>query len=84
MGDGEREVRFDCPWCDAPATYRGEYRRGVEVECGRCGQDVTRAFKRALFARVATDISARLVEKENRAFLEDLGDAWRTGGGGSG
>ncbi len=84
MPGAEREVRFECPWCDTLATYKGEYRKDVEVLCGTCGQDVTTAFKKAIFARVATDISARLVEKENREFLKHLADSWRTDADGSG
>ena len=73
-----REVTVDvrCPACDTVGRFRGEYRPEVQVTCGRCGENVTREFKRVFFRKVATDLSARLVEQENREFLNYLDQGW--------
>jgi len=76
---GEREVVFSCGRCGAAATCRAGYREGIVVLCPECGAEVTRDFRRAYFAGVSAEIHARLVERDNRAFLDYLGGAWRGG-----
>ncbi len=73
-----REVMVDilCPDCDTRSLFKGEYRPDLRVTCGRCGEDITREFKRVFFRGIAADLNARLVERENRAFLNYLDQGW--------
>jgi len=74
----KREVIVDvvCPDCASVGRFEGEYRPELKVTCGRCGEDITREFKRVFFRGVAVDLNARMVEQENRAFLNYLDDGW--------
>lgn len=73
-----REIIVDvvCPDCRAEGRFQGEYRPDLIVKCGHCGEDITREFKRVFFRGVATDLNVKLVERENRAFLNYLDNGW--------
>ncbi len=73
-----REVTVEviCPLCHTLGRFKGEYRTELKVICGKCQEDITAEFKRVFFRSVAADLNSRLVERENRDFLNYLDSGW--------
>ncbi len=72
----EVTLTIRCPACDTVGEFKGSYRPELVVRCGACGEEITREFKKTFFRGVAADINARLVERENSAFLRYLAEGW--------
>jgi ribosomal protein S27AE len=74
-----RRLELRCPHCGARGVLSRDRRIPVEVRvlCGKCSGDITSEVKRAFLREVAVGISGNLVERENRAFFEQLEERWR-------
>ena len=78
-GSSRRRIEVRCPKCAGVVSVARDADPDDALHCGDCGADVTRDAKRAMMREVALGIASQLVERENRAFFEELGRRWDQG-----